>query len=59
MPGVDDSNEVSTIEDLHVKQFVDLGPDDAPPSDLSDDESLLDDDASSMASDAMDAELDA
>ena len=43
---------MTTIDDLHVVSSIELGPDDAPPSDLSDDESIGDDDASSVASSA-------
>ena len=46
------ANEVNTIEDLHVVRSFDLGPEDVP-KDLSDDESSLPDDSSSVASEAM------
>lgn len=46
--------EVATIDDLVVTKSYVLSADDPPPSDLSDgDDSYLDDDASSMASDIM------
>jgi|EP00900_Chrysochromulina_parva_P010183 ribosome assembly protein SQT1 len=54
LEGDEFEDEVETIDDLIVKRVYDLGPDDPPPSDLDDDdESHLDEDASSMASEAM------
>lgn len=48
-----EANEVNTIEDLHVVRSFELGPEDVP-KDLSDDESSIPDDSSSVASEAMD-----
>lgn len=47
-------NEVNTVDDLHIRPDFDyvLGPNDVPPADTSDDDSVLDD-ASSIASEAM------
>ena len=51
----EEANEASMVDDLHVTQSIELGPEDVP--DHLSDESSLPDDSSSVASEAMDDAL--